>query len=89
MWSGIHRLADRKKLTVQDLYGENLLLMHRNCKKVSFGTIESAITRLQPCCNLKVYTDEPIETSAEVSFYLYCRKGGKAQKQEAEKGVYI
>lgn len=33
MWSGIHRLADRKKLTVQDLYGENLLLMHRNCKK--------------------------------------------------------
>lgn len=25
-----HRLADRKKLTVQDLYGENLLLMHRN-----------------------------------------------------------
>lgn len=35
--------------------------------------------------NLKVYTDELIETSAEVSFYLYCRKGGK--KQKAEGGV--
>lgn len=57
-----------------------------NCKEIFFDIIESVITRLQLCCNLKVYTDEPIETSAEVSFYLYCRKGGKAQKQEAERG---
>ena len=56
-----HRLAAKSRLTVQDLYGENLMLIHRDC-----GTTSGRITR-RSISSISTFTTWRRSTSARTT----------------------